>query len=321
MNVSVVLLNYGTPELAIRAAESVLPELASVDGALVIVDNASKDDSAARLAAWRAELPENAPLSIVLSDRNTGYAGGMNIGIRANDAAFVVLLNSDTIMHAGALQSMRAAFQADDVGLVAPAIYGEDGKRLINRLRHHTPVSEFVYATGADVFFKLFRRHVVAVEHDEPDTEVDWYAFPCVMARRVMLEELGLLDERYFMYFEDSAFCRKASRAGWRFAYATSAAVTHLEARSSKLSENMAAFRRLPRYYYDSRARYFIDHYGVAGFIAANCLWHFGRIVNLGRVLAMQAPKRASKNAALDIWTWPRKDAQIAFGGPAKSQR
>ncbi|MBY0422855.1 MAG: hypothetical protein K2Q06_11170, partial [Parvularculaceae bacterium] len=65
----------------------------------------------------------------------------------------------------------------------------------------------------------------------------------------------------------------------------------------------------------------FVDHYGVAGFVAANCLWHLGRIVNFARILALQPPKPANKGAAVDIWTWPRKDAQLHFGGPARSLR
>ena len=321
MKLSVVLLNYGTPDLSIRAAESVLPELTALGGALVVVDNMSKDDSAKRLQAWRAGLPEAAPVSLVLSDRNTGYAGGMNLGIRANEAPFVVLLNSDTIVQPGALAAMVSAFAEPDVGLVAPAIFGEDGTQKINRFRWRTPISEFVYATDLDAAFKLFRRHVVAVDPGEPDSEVTCFGFPCVMARRTMLEALGLLDERYFMYFEDIAFCRSARRAGWRLAYAPRAAVVHLGARSSGIDDDEAAHRRLPAYYYDSRARYFIDHYGVAGFVAANCLWLLGRAVNFARVFALQAPKRANRNAAIDIWTWPRKDAQARFGGPARPSR
>lgn len=314
MKVSVVLLNYGTADLSIRAAESVLPEVAAHGGLLVIVDNASRDDSGERLQAWCAARPA-APVSLVRSARNTGYAGGMNLGIRATESEFVVLLNSDTVVRPGALAQMLAAFDAEDIGIVAPRLSTAEGARVINRFRFRTPLSEFVYASGTDAVFRMLRAHVIAIRDDEPDSEIGWLGFPCVMLRRAMIDAIGLLDERYFMYFEDSAYCRRARRAGWRYAYAPQAEVVHLCGKSSQLEDDAAAFRRLPAYYYDSRARYFIESYGFSGLVAANLLWCAGRFVSHARLLALKPPTKVAAGAGRDIWRLPIKDAQAAFGG------
>ena len=94
LKLSVIVLNYGTPDLAIAAGESVLNDLPP-NSDLILVDNASPDDSHARLLAWRRSLDPKAPVEIVLSRENTGYSGGNNLGLKSREAEYYVLLNSD----------------------------------------------------------------------------------------------------------------------------------------------------------------------------------------------------------------------------------
>jgi hypothetical protein len=303
---SVVILNYGTPAMAIASAESVLPEITSLSGGLVVVDNASPDDSAEHLTAWRKGLPADAPVKLVLSPVNGGFAAGNNLGVAASDAGFYVLLNSDTLVEPGAMTALLAAMRADPkLGLAGPLILDEAGKPATSRFRKRTPFSEFVEATGLDFFYRRFRTHVVPVSPDEDESEADWISFACVMLRKETIDEIGPLDERYFMYFEDSAYCLKAAAAGWKIARVEAAIVRHFEAKSSNIEDAAAAHRRLPRYYYASRARYFITHYGYGGFAAANLFWYLGRAVNYARLLAGKPPKKAPAWRALDIWTRP----------------
>jgi hypothetical protein len=294
---NVIILNYGTPDLAIASAESVQPQIEAIGGRLILVDNASPDNSAEKLSAWAASKP-GAPLEIILSPVNGGFAAGNNLGIKAGEAAFYLLLNSDTLVEPGALAALLGAMkERPKLGLAGPLILDEAGAIAVSRFRKRTPFSEFVEATGLDIFYNRFREHVVPIFEDEADAP-DWISFACVMIRKDVIEEVGLLDEGYFMYFEDSAYGLKAAHKGWRGARIDAARVRHFEAKSSGVEDAAAEHKRLPRYYYAARARYFIDHYGRAGFVAANLFWLAGRAVNYARILTLKAPKKTAKGRA-----------------------
>lgn len=303
LRLSIVILNYGTPALTIAAAESVLADMSGIAAAIVIVDNASPDDSIARLAAWRTTLPAAAPVEIVRSAVNSGYAGGNNLGVRSQRAERYVLLNSDTLVKPGTFKALLAEMDRDPrLGILGPPIVDECGLRVISRFRHHSPLGEFVDATGAEFFFKLLRRRVVMIFSGETASH-DWIGFPCVMLRRDMIEEIGLLDEGYFLYFEDADYCRRAHNAGWRIGVAEAGEVVHFVGGSSKVEHMSAARSRFPAYFYASRTRYLKKWHGTAGYVAANLFWYLGRAAGYVRLLTFKAPPPAPKGRAVDIWT------------------
>jgi hypothetical protein len=298
----VVILNYGTPDLAIACAKSALADLGGIDGEVIVVDNASPDDSVARLEAWRAVLPEDDPVRILRAPRNGGYASGNNLGVAAAEAEFYALLNSDTLVRPGAFAALIRTMRADaKIGIAGPQLIGPQGARIISRFRVPTPMTEFVDATGTDVFYRLFRRHVVPISDDESDAP-HWIGFPCILLRRAMLDEVGRLDEGYFMYFEDIDFCRRAAAKGWRVAHERSAVVDHFCGRSSRVEDKLAGRARLPAYYYASRRRYYTTWFGGAGYVAANLLWYAGRAASYLRILALRRPAPVCKGRATDMW-------------------
>lgn len=307
LKLAVIILNYGTPDLAIAAAESVLKDLPA-NSRLVLVDNASPDDSRARFAAWRRNLGESAPVDTVLSPTNGGYSGGNNLGLKTLAAEHYLLLNSDAIVRPGALPRLLATMAGDRrIGILGPLLIGPDNKPLTSRFRTPTPLTEFVDASGTDIFYKMFRGHVVPIDGNDPTVEPGWIGFPCIMLRGAMIEEIGYLDERYFMYFEDIAYCRRAARAGWKLAQNLDAVVDHFCGKSSQVEEKADLKKRLPAYYYASRARFYRDEYGAAGFLAANLFWYAGRLASYLRVLTLRRPTKVCEARGLDIWTGPDK--------------
>jgi GT2 family glycosyltransferase len=109
-----------------------------------------------------------------------------------------------------------------------------------------------------------------------------------------------LLDEGYFMYFEDVDYCRRVRKAGWQIRCAPESKVTHHLGGSSHAGEN--GRKRLPRFYYESRARYYTKFYGRAGLWLANSLWCGGRCVALLRELAGNLEPTRITHEAYDIW-------------------
>jgi GT2 family glycosyltransferase len=301
----VIILNYATPDLTLDCANSALADIAGLDAELIVVDNASPDDSWSRISAWRDGLGASAPVRAIRSERNGGFASGNNIGIRACGADFYVLLNSDTVVRRGAVAALLAALEADpEIGVAGPRIVGPGGETQVSRFRYPSPLGEFVLGVAADPFYRMLRRRVVPIAPDE-DAEHDWIGFPCVCLRKTMIDRIGLLDERYFMYFEDCDYCRRAKQDGWKIAYCPQAEVMHLHGQSSEVEDRAGSTKRLPRYFYASRARYFIAWYGRAGFIAANLLWQFGRALGLLRLAALRRPHAAPARRGCDNWTGP----------------
>jgi len=137
----------------------------------------------------------------------------------------------------------------------------------------------------------------------EEPFEPEWAGFPCALIRREVIEEIGPMDEGYFLYFDDVDYCRRARRAGWRVLYWPEARVAHLGGASNPLVATAAERKRKPIYYYESRARYFAKFYGRAGLWAANLLWMTGRMISLAREVIGNKKPYTSEKEWWDNWT------------------
>ena len=117
-----------------------------------------------------------------------------------------------------------------------------------------------------------------------------------------MLQDIGVLDESYFLYFDDVDYCRAARNAGWEIDHQHEAVVVHLEGQSNPVVENTMKMQRRPAYWYVSRCWYFKKFYGVSGLLVANLLWYCGRSISLARELLGNKEPHVCKTEWLDIW-------------------
>lgn len=305
MQMCIVIVNYRKPGLTIDCLKSIEPELSDVpDLRVVVVDNCSGDDSLAKLEAAREEHGWHDWLAVFESPANLGFAGGNNIGIRAKDADAYLLLNNDTIVQRGALALMLDTLtKCPDVGLIGPRILDPDGTPHVSCFRNRTPVSEMLGAARTSVLTKLFHRFDVPLPVTDEMCEPEWVGFACVLVRREVFKDIGLLDEDYFMYFEDIDFCIRARKAGWRILHDPRARVIHLEGGSSDVVSSFHERKRVARFYYESRARYFASHYGGRlGLWLANVLWMLGRSVSLLREVAGSKKPHTAASEGVDNW-------------------
>jgi len=149
---------------------------------------------------------------------------------------------------------------------------------------------------------RLLHRHDTLLPITESPREVGWVGFSCAVVRREVLEQVGLLDDGYFMYFEDVDYCRRVAAAGWKVLYWPDAKVVHLQGASSQVTHVDGRRRRAPRYFYAARARYFAKFYGRGGLWLANTCWYLGRLLAIPRELLGRRPLHREREA-LDIWT------------------
>ena len=301
IGLAIIIVNYRTPELTLDCLSSLRSEIPE-DARVVVVDNASGDGSAASIEQGIERLGFGAWAFVLRSPVNGGFAAGNNLGIRAVHAAAYLLLNSDTLVRPGAIAELRAALRAHpDVGIVGPGLVNASGQHDDSAFRAPSPMAELARAAGGGLIERLVPKLKPALAHTPSPSEADWLGFACVLVRAEVFRAIGGLDERYFMYFEDIDFCRRARVAGWKILYWPAAKVVHLLGGSSGVTTQGAARRRAPRYYYESRARYFASYYGRRGLLRANAAWYVGRAVALARELT-GAPPRQRQREAVDIW-------------------
>lgn len=295
---AVVVLNYRTAELVEDCLDSLDGQIDGVECEVVVVDNASGDGSAERIAAAIDGRGYGSWARLHASDRNDGFAAGNNVGIAETDADVVVLLNSDTIVRPGAIETLRREFASrPDVHVIGPRLEWPDGTHQTSTFRYRTPLTELLYGSRLDLLFRLFPGHVVARELTERADDVAWASFACIAIRREVLQDVGPLDEGYFMYFEDMAYCRAARSRGHRIAYRPGARVVHLRGGTSPVKRLTAQGRRRPRYYYASRAHYFRTFYGLPGLWIANVLWTLGWLLGL-----LRGRRTSVEHEARDVW-------------------
>ncbi|HWL55354.1 MAG TPA: glycosyltransferase family 2 protein [Paracoccus sp. (in: a-proteobacteria)] len=272
-SVQVVVLNWRTPDMSLAAAEAALREIADLDGGVTIVDNGSDDGSHEKMQAeaeargWLA----SGRVAVVQSGWNGGFGAGNNYGIRqglpdGRRPDLVYLLNSDAIPQPGAIRILRDYLVAHpEAGIACSRLRGTDGAPHLTAFRFPSAAGEFEAASRTGPVTRLLRDKVVAMPQPEVSGRVDWSAGASMMMRSDVLDRIGLFDEGFFLYFEETDLCRRAAGAGWQTHYVVESEVEHI----GSASTGMKTWRRVPDYWYDSRRRYFEKHHGRGGALLA----------------------------------------------------
>jgi hypothetical protein len=287
--VHIVIVNYRTAELTIdclRALSTQVPDLGG--GHVVVVDNDSGDGSVEKLSAAIEREGWSGWTHVMPLDRNGGFAFGNNAGIRAALASpdhvdYVMLLNPDTVARKGAIKAL-VGFMDDHprAGISGSLLENADGRMEYSAHRFHTPLSELDDSARLSLLSRLLRRYAVSHRPRTMAHQCDWVSGASLIVRREVIEQVGLLDDGYFLYFEEADFCWRAKKAGWEVWYVPQSRVMHLEGAATGIR---TAVKRRASYWYDSRRRFFVKHYGVTGLVLADTLWALGRTMYLLRRL------------------------------------
>jgi GT2 family glycosyltransferase len=304
-DIVISIINFRTPGMTIACARSVLEQIGEgIDAEIVIVDNRSDDGSLEQLSNWIGGLPAPAPVRLVASATNSGFSGGHNQGMAAVPARHYLLLNSDALLRPGFLMRILVAARAHaEAGFIAPRLEHEDGVVQISCFRFPGPISEFIRGANSGPVTRLFASRDLPLGPDPDPGEVDWASFACILVNGAMVDDIGPMDEGYFLYFEDAEYCLRARRAGWRVQRCPEAVAVHFRGGSAPVKALAREHKRLPRYYYSSRTRFLYQAHGYSGLWAANLLWLVGRGIAGLRQLAGRRSGNFRQNEVRDIWT------------------
>ena len=284
MRLLIVIVNYRSASLAIDCLRSLRSEVAALPGVRVVVtDGASPDDSVQVLGRAIADNAWGEWATLQPLPNNGGFAYGNNEAIRpalasADPPDYVLLLNPDTIVRPGALAALLNFMDANPgVGVAGSRLEDPDGTPQRSAFRFHSAPAEFENTFRLGLVSKLMRGRIVAPEVPRDACKTDWVSGASMIVRRKVFGDIGLLDERYFMYFEETDFCLRAHRAGWACWYVPASRVVHLVGQSSGVTDRKHPVqRRRPAYWFDSRRRYFVKNHGRAYALLADMAWTIG---------------------------------------------
>lgn len=280
-----IVVNYKSAELALAALDSLAPQLAAYPGSrAVLVENDSRDGSLERLRAGLAARSFAVPVELAPQSANLGFAAGNNVALRSllepgpgASCDYAFLLNPDTKLRAHALRELVEFCEARPrVGIAGSRLEDEDGTQQHSRFRFHTLASELDSGLRLGPVTRLLAGRTIAPPLAQEAHRIDWVAGASMLVRRAVFEEIGLLDEGYFLYYEETDFCLRAARAGWECWYVPASRVVHYVGRSSGLTNEKEPRIRRPRYWFESRRRYFAKNHGALYAWTADLTWFAG---------------------------------------------
>lgn len=263
-SVLTIILNYRTAEMTVSAIEAALAAMEDIAGEIVVVDNDSQDGSFETLSeAVRAR--NWGRVRVLQSGRNGGFGAGNNFGIKAGlsngeTPDYIYILNSDAFPAKDAITRLLDYLETTPQASFAGSyIHGPDGDPHNTCFRFPSLASEFERAINTGFVSRLLKNHLTTLPVPEENRVVDWLAGASVMMRRGVLDEIGLFDERFFLYFEETDLCRRLARAGGEVHFVRDSEVAHV----GSVSTGMKTWDRVPVYWFRSRLYYFVKNHGA----------------------------------------------------------
>jgi GT2 family glycosyltransferase len=233
---SITILSWNTQDDLRACLASLQNCRADADFEVIVVDNNSEDgspDMVEREFEW---------VRLYRMDRNLGFCAGHNFAVAQRKGRHAFLLNSDTIVHPGALSKSLEFMRANpDVGIVGPKLLNSDGSLQMSCRKFPNPVAALFRNTPLGRLFpnnRFTREYLMTDFHHDKVADVDWVSGAAVMVRDQLIEESGVFDEGYFMFCEDIDLCWRAWKAGFRVVYLPDAVVTHAIGRSTDKAPN-----------------------------------------------------------------------------------
>lgn len=258
MDLSVVIVSWNVLDPLRLSLQSLREGLqrSPLQAEVIVVDNASSDGTAQMV---RGEFPE----AMVIANReNLGFTQGNNLGFHKSQGRYILLLNPDTQVLGDALDTMVAYMEAHPrVAALGPQLIDAEGKTLSSRRRFPTLATAFLESTTLGQWFPnhpLIQRFHMADTRVDQVQAVDWVVGAALLLRREALDEVGLLDEDYFMYSEEVDLCWRLKAKGWGVFYHPEAQVVHFEGKSS---EQVLAFKH--RQFQRSKVLFFRKHHSL----------------------------------------------------------
>ncbi|QXH54087.1 glycosyltransferase family 2 protein [Pseudomonas fakonensis] len=259
--VDVMVVNFNTAGLLQPMFDALRRAGGETLASYLVVDNASADDSVARMA-------QVCPDALLLSNtRNVGFGRANNQLLEHLRGRYALLLNTDAFVAPDSLAKTLDYMDAHpECGVLGVRLVGREGDLQPSCRYFPTPLNVFASRTGLGRFFPGLKMVDEMTWDHASVRECDWLPGCFYLVRREVLDQVGLFDPRYFLYYEEVDHCKRVKAAGWKVVFYPHTTVVHIGGESSKsVSELEAASRQISAYQIESELLYFRKHHGVAG--------------------------------------------------------
>jgi len=268
MRLGIVVLTTGRPDLAIHCLESLAAEVSPPHDRVVVVLNGGPPGDVDRVREAITRADWSAWASLMPRRQNDGYSRANNDAVRALIGAshppdYVLLLNDDTSLRSGALAELRVALAANaEIAIAGCGLEEPDGRLQTCAFRFPSLASELEGTLRVGFVSRLLARWTLALPPSRAPRRVDWVPGAAMAVRRDVWLRIGLLDEHFFLYFDDIDFCLRARRAGLQCWVLPQSRVIHWRGQTTGVRPENAARQRRPPYWYRSRRYLFEKHHG-----------------------------------------------------------
>lgn len=261
IDLSIVILNYKSNNMVKECLRGIKSVGVDLKYEIIVVDNGSGDGVGKML---QENFPE---VKFIASSENVGFAAGNNIGIRAAIGRYILIMNPDIAVFSGSLEALvRYMDENSRVGIAGPKLLNPDRSVQFSVYRFPkrvTPIYRRTPLGSTAGGQRELQRYLMKDWDHEEAREVDWLLGACLIVRREAMREVGLFDERYFLYFEDTDWCRRFWEVGWKVAYVPSSTMVHFHRRESAESPLFASlFKKTTQAHILSSIKYFLKYRG-----------------------------------------------------------
>ena len=262
MDLSIVILVYKQKGLLRQCLKGISLLNLNFTYEIIVVDNDLTDSCSQMI---KKDFPE---VKFIQSDKNLGYAGGNNLGLKKAQGKYIMILNPDIAILTNEFEKMMQFMnQHPQVGILGPKLINADGSQQYSCYRFPTFLMPFYRRTflGKLPWFRQKVEKYLMMDWDHQNNqEVDWLLGGCLMVRKTALDKVGLLDERFFLYFEDVDWCRRFWEKGYQVIYFAESEVVHYHQRSSAdTSWLLGLFKKVTREHIKSWLKYFAKYAGA----------------------------------------------------------
>ncbi|NTU66668.1 MAG: glycosyltransferase family 2 protein [Candidatus Moranbacteria bacterium] len=259
---SIIVTNYKNPDLLWVCLDSIRKNLSMTDYETIVADSATEEDTALMM---KDEFPE---MTFIPSKENVGFGGAVRNGYGKSSGEYVLVLNGDIIIKKDSIETLLGYIEKNpDVGIVGPKLLNFNETFQLSCFRFYTPLTILYRRTflGRFGFAKnhLDRFLMKGFDH-KTIKEVDWLMGSALMTRRSMIEEIGLLDPQFNMYFEDTDWCRRFWEKGYKVVFNPDSEMYHYHGRGSagKNILKLLVSNRLTWIHIISSVKYFRKYWG-----------------------------------------------------------
>lgn len=287
----VLVVNYNTAKL-LQPMFDALRQSNSADlTRYLVVDNASADNSLERLESVCPEA------LLLANENNVGFGRANNQLVEHLQGKYALLINTDAFVAADTLKKTLDYMEAHpDCGVLGVRLVGREGDLQPSCRYFPTPLNVFLSRTGLERFFPVVKR-VDDMDWDHASVrECDWVPGCYYLIRREVIDQIGLFDPRYFLYYEEVDHCKRVKQAGWKVVYYPDTTVVHIGGESAKtVVELNSVSRQIPKMQIESELLYFRKHHGLPGLALHMFLVCLGDLI-----LALKALLKGRGRAAIN---------------------